>query len=439
MRLPPRPQVTTVKDERGYAALFLYRKIPQAPTPVPQFMAGPPMNATDAVMTVRAHSALWHVSMKLGSAHLGAASKTAGASNLSSGAGGCNLLVICEWLGLGASGLRDHRIGLLRTLCWPCIRTGWRPTRPCARTWPASRTCRSARRRAARRRSPQQARAEAACGAICVSVCLLAGYASSRSRLVKSCLFRAQAGHTAHSKAHAVSLRHVWGQVNARAYGRIVLPSPGRGRGAGRVQLRRPPPVQCELGCHAGHCPMRVTASARTLKCTGRTCAGTPERAAVAAGEPEVEQRLWLYGTVQAAPGLVGLFRTARTEPLGERLRMICDITQPGPGGDWSLAQMPLAGAPRARAAAAARAGRLLSQIESLPHELFSPMALHQHCCTLRAAFTRLAELRVHAVLARNGGTAAMQGGGAERACMRSNLCRCMSSGAAMPCIQLPS
>jgi len=101
-----------------------------------------------------------------------------------------------------------------------------------------------------------------------------------------------------------------------------------------------------------------VPASARTLTRTGCTRAGTPERAVVAS-EPEVEQRLWLYGTVQAAPGLVGLFRTARTEPMGERLRMICDITQPGPGGDWSLAQMPLEGAHRARAAVAARAGRL--------------------------------------------------------------------------------
>ena len=62
-----------MKDERGYAALFLYRKIPQAPTPAPQFMAGPPMNATDAVMTVRARPALRRVS-KLGSAHLAAGS-----------------------------------------------------------------------------------------------------------------------------------------------------------------------------------------------------------------------------------------------------------------------------------------------------------------------------------------------------------------------------
>jgi len=182
---------------------------------------------------------------------------------------------------------------------------------------------------------------------------------------------------------------------------------------------------------------MRVTASARTLKCPGCTCAGTPERAVVAAGEPEVEQRLWLYGTVQAAPGMVGLFRTARTEPLGERLRMICDITQPGPGGDWSLAQMPLAGAPRARAAAAARAGRLLSQSESLAHENSSngltPALLHAACgiCKAgRAAGACVGAQWWHSCHA---------GWRAECACMRSHLCRCMSSGAAMSCIQHPS
>ena len=43
-----------MKDERGYAALFLYRKIPQAPVPQPQFMAGPPMTAADEAITVRA-------------------------------------------------------------------------------------------------------------------------------------------------------------------------------------------------------------------------------------------------------------------------------------------------------------------------------------------------------------------------------------------------
>lgn len=75
--------------------------------------------------------------------------------------------------------------------------------------------------------------------------------------------------------------------------------------------------------------------------------AATPEESA---DEAEVvEKRLWLYGTLQSSPGLIGLFRTARTEPLGERLRMICDATHPGPGGTWSLDQMPVEGAPRAR------------------------------------------------------------------------------------------
>lgn len=45
-------QVTTVKDTRGYAALFLYRKIRQGPTPEPVFIAGPAMDLPDAAVTV---------------------------------------------------------------------------------------------------------------------------------------------------------------------------------------------------------------------------------------------------------------------------------------------------------------------------------------------------------------------------------------------------
>ena len=42
------------------------------------------------------------------------------------------------------------------------------------------------------------------------------------------------------------------------------------------------------------------------------------------------ERRLWLYGSVQASPGTLGLYRTARTEPMGERLRLLYD-------GSWVL------------------------------------------------------------------------------------------------------
>ena len=34
-------------------------------------------------------------------------------------------------------------------------------------------------------------------------------------------------------------------------------------------------------------------------------------------------RRLWLTGSVQSSPGLSGFYRTARTEPMGERLRML--------------------------------------------------------------------------------------------------------------------
>ena len=42
------------------------------------------------------------------------------------------------------------------------------------------------------------------------------------------------------------------------------------------------------------------------------------------------ERRLWLHGSVQASPGTMGLYRTARTEPMGERLRLLYN-------GSWVL------------------------------------------------------------------------------------------------------
>ena len=46
-------QVTTVKDVRGFSALFLYRKIAAAPAHETVFMAGPPMDTSEATMSVR--------------------------------------------------------------------------------------------------------------------------------------------------------------------------------------------------------------------------------------------------------------------------------------------------------------------------------------------------------------------------------------------------
>lgn len=35
------------------------------------------------------------------------------------------------------------------------------------------------------------------------------------------------------------------------------------------------------------------------------------------------ERRLWLTGSVESSPGVCGLYRTARTEPMGDRLRLL--------------------------------------------------------------------------------------------------------------------
>lgn len=41
------------------------------------------------------------------------------------------------------------------------------------------------------------------------------------------------------------------------------------------------------------------------------------------AGKEKVERRLWVYGSVSSAPGTAAFFRTAKTEPLGDRVRLI--------------------------------------------------------------------------------------------------------------------
>lgn len=45
--------------------------------------------------------------------------------------------------------------------------------------------------------------------------------------------------------------------------------------------------------------------------------------AEVKPAEKVPERRLWLTGSVESSPGVLGLFRTARTEPMGERLRVL--------------------------------------------------------------------------------------------------------------------
>ena len=53
-----RGQVTTVRDARGAVALFLFRKVAAAPACEPVFMAGPPMDVSEAAMSVRSLASL---------------------------------------------------------------------------------------------------------------------------------------------------------------------------------------------------------------------------------------------------------------------------------------------------------------------------------------------------------------------------------------------
>ncbi|KAK9904717.1 hypothetical protein WJX75_001194 [Coccomyxa subellipsoidea] len=51
--------------------------------------------------------------------------------------------------------------------------------------------------------------------------------------------------------------------------------------------------------------------------------AAAPEGGEAKPKEKVPERRLWLYGSVAASAGTCGLYRTARTEPMGERLRLL--------------------------------------------------------------------------------------------------------------------
>ena len=46
-------------------------------------------------------------------------------------------------------------------------------------------------------------------------------------------------------------------------------------------------------------------------------------RAEAKPAEKVPERRLWLTGSTESSPGVCGLYRTARTEPMGDRLRLL--------------------------------------------------------------------------------------------------------------------
>ena len=48
-----------------------------------------------------------------------------------------------------------------------------------------------------------------------------------------------------------------------------------------------------------------------------------PAEALAKPKEKVPERRLWLTGSIQSSPGLIGLFNTACVEPLGDRLRLL--------------------------------------------------------------------------------------------------------------------
>ena len=56
---------------------------------------------------------------------------------------------------------------------------------------------------------------------------------------------------------------------------------------------------------------------------------------------PAEPRRLWLHASLASSPGAYGFYRTARTEPLGDNLRLLLDYESPG-------AIPPVTGVPQA-------------------------------------------------------------------------------------------
>ena len=54
-----------------------------------------------------------------------------------------------------------------------------------------------------------------------------------------------------------------------------------------------------------------------------RLCVRGLLRAEGKPAEKVPERRLWLTGSMESSPGVCGLYRTARTEPMGDRLRLV--------------------------------------------------------------------------------------------------------------------
>lgn len=69
-----------------------------------------------------------------------------------------------------------------------------------------------------------------------------------------------------------------------------------------------------------------------------------PPAPAAPADAPAEPRRLWLHASLASSPGAYGFYRTARTEPLGDALRLLLDYESPGAIPPVTGVPQPLAG-----------------------------------------------------------------------------------------------
>ena len=69
-----------------------------------------------------------------------------------------------------------------------------------------------------------------------------------------------------------------------------------------------------------------------------------PPAPPAAADAPAEPRRLWLHASLASSPGAYGFYRTARTEPLGDALRLLLDYESPGAIPPVTGVPQPLAG-----------------------------------------------------------------------------------------------
>ena len=94
-----------------------------------------------------------------------------------------------------------------------------------------------------------------------------------------------------------------------------------------------------EVSAHASNQPAPPAEATAEAAAEGAPAEGAPARPA--------PRRLWLHASLASSPGALGFFCSARTEPLGDNLRLLLNYDTPGSVPPASGVPQPLRGACR--------------------------------------------------------------------------------------------